>query len=139
MTALAAAACRPPHLRAIVAVVRHHGHVTATRSRRGGSPAMLGRYAWAAHMVALGLCPPTRRIPAAAGSAIWRQRLEDRLAAGQPHALTWQAHPDRDDYWQAREVDATAIDVRAMLIGGWGDPTPTESSVPTARCAARRN
>ena len=119
MTALAAAACRPPHLRAIVAVYATtdmYGDTIAP----GGSPAMLGRYAWAAHMVALGLCPPTRQDPGGRWERIWRQRL-DRLAAGRPHALTWQAHPDRDDYWQARAVDATAIDVPAMLIGGWAD------------------
>ena len=119
MTALAAAAHRPPHLRAIVAVYATtdmYGDTIAP----GGSPAMLGRYAWAAHMVALGLCPPTRQDPGGRWERIWRQRL-DRLAAGRPHALTWQAHPDRDGYWQARAVDATAIDVPAMLIGGWAD------------------
>ena len=119
MTALAAAACRPPHLRAIAAVYATTDMYRDTIAP-GGSPAMLGRYAWAAHMVALGLCPPTRQDPGGRWERIWRQRLQ-RLGTGQPHALTWQAHPDRDDYWQARVVDASAIDVPTMLIGGWAD------------------
>jgi uncharacterized protein len=119
MTALAAAACRPPHLRAIAAVYATTDMYRDTIAP-GGTPAMLGRYAWAAHMVALGLCPPTRQDPGGRWERIWRQRLE-RLGSGQPHALAWQAHPDRDDYWQARVVDAGAIDVPTMLIGGWAD------------------
>ncbi|MGI8446923.1 MAG: CocE/NonD family hydrolase [Streptosporangiaceae bacterium] len=119
MTALSAAACRPPHLRAIVAAYATTDMYSDTIAP-GGSPAMLGRYAWAAHMVALGLCPPTRQDPGGRWERIWRQRLQ-RVQTGQPHALAWQAHPDRDDYWQARVVDATAIDVPTMLIGGWAD------------------
>lgn len=119
MTALAAAACRPPHLRAIAAVYATTDMYRDTIAP-GGSPAMLGRYAWAAHMMALGLCPPTRQDPGGRWERIWRQRLR-RLETGQPHALAWQAHPDRDDYWQARVVDATAVGVPTMLIGGWAD------------------
>jgi putative CocE/NonD family hydrolase len=119
MNALAAAACRPPHLRGIVAVYATTDMYADTIAP-GGCPAMLGRYAWAAHMLALGLCPPTRQDPGGRWERTWRQRLE-RLASAPPHALTWQAHPERDDYWQARVVDATAIEVPAMLIGGWAD------------------
>ena len=119
MTSLAAAACRPPHLRAIAAVYATTDMYADTIAP-GDSPAMLGRYAWAAHMLALGLCPPTRQDPGGRWERIWRQRLQ-RLGTGQPHALAWQAHPDRDDYWQARVVDASAIDVPTMLIGGWTD------------------
>src|SRR3984957_13216644 len=119
MTALAAAAARPPHLRAIAAVYATTDMYRDTIAP-GGSPAMLGRYAWAAHMVALGLCPPTRQDPGGRWERIWRQRLR-RLATGQPQALAWQAHPDRDDYWQARGGDASAIDVPALLVGGWTD------------------
>lgn len=119
MNALAAAACRPPHLRGIVAVYATTDMYRDTIAP-GGCPAMLGRYAWAAHMLALGLCPPTRQDRGGRWQRTWRQRLE-RLENAPPHALTWQAHPERDDYWQARVVDATAIEVPAMLIGGWAD------------------
>jgi uncharacterized protein len=119
MNALAAAAHRPPHLRALVAVYATTDMYRDTIAP-GNCPAMLGRYAWAAHMLALGLCPPTRQDPGGQWQRTWQRRLQ-RLAAGQPHALDWQAHPERDDYWQARVVDATAIDVPAMLIGGWAD------------------
>jgi uncharacterized protein len=119
MNALAAAACRPPHLRGIVAVYATTDMYADTIAP-GGCPAMLGRYAWAAHMLALGLCPPTRQDPGGQWERTWRQRLE-RLEGAPPHALNWQAHPERDDYWQARVVDAAAIEVPAMLIGGWAD------------------
>jgi uncharacterized protein len=119
MSALAAAACRPPHLRGIVAVYATTDMYADTIAP-GGCPAMLGRYAWAAHMLALGLCPPTRQDPGGRWARTWRQRLR-RLENATPHVLTWQAHPERDDYWQDRVVDATAIEVPAMLIGGWAD------------------
>jgi uncharacterized protein len=119
MNALAAAAHRPPHLRALVAVYATTDMYRDTIAP-GNCPAMLGRYAWAAHMLALGLCPPTRQDPGGRWQRTWQRRLR-RLAAGRPHALDWQAHPGRDDYWQARVVDATAIEVPAMLIGGWAD------------------
>ncbi len=119
MTALAAAAQRPPHLRAIVAVYAGTD-VYADTIAPGGCLSMLGRYAWAAHMVALGLCPPTRQDPAGRWRAVWESRLR-RLAAGSPHAVTWQAHPGPDEYWHSRVVDATAIEVPALLIAGWAD------------------
>ena len=119
MTALAAAARHPAHLRAIVAVYATTDIYRDTIAP-GGCPAMLGRYAWAAHMMALGLCPPTRPDPDGRWRQTWTRRLR-RLAGGPSHAVTWQAHPGRDAYWQDRVLDATAIDVPAMLIGGWAD------------------
>jgi putative CocE/NonD family hydrolase len=120
MTALAAAATRPPHLKAIVAVYATTDVYRDTITL-GGCPAMLGRYAWAAHMMALGLCPPTDQDPAGRWRRVWDQRLR-RLADGVPHAITWQAHQDREDeYWRDRVVDPSAIEIPAMLIGGWAD------------------
>lgn len=119
MNALAAAACRPAHLRAIVAVYASADLYQDTIAP-GGCLAMLARYAWGAHMAALGLCPPTLQDPDGQWRRTWRQRLR-RLADGRPHALNWQAHTDRDAYWRQRAVDATAIEVPALLIGGWAD------------------
>ncbi len=119
MNALAAAAYRPPHLRAIMAAYAtddiHRDSIT-----RDGCHTMLGRYAWAAHMVALSLCPPTWQDPGGQWRRTWQERLR-RLADGQPPAVSWQAHPEPDAYWQARRVDATAIGIPTMLIGGWAD------------------
>ena len=74
MTALAAAAARPPHLKAIVAVYATTDVYRDTITL-GGCPAMLGRYAWAAHMMALGLCPPTAQDPEGRWRQVWDQRL----------------------------------------------------------------
>ena len=119
MNALAAAAHRPAHLRAIIAVYATTDIYRDTIAP-GDCPGMLGRYAWAAHMMALGLCPPTRPDPDGQWRRTWTRRLR-RLAGEPPHAVNWQAHPERDAYWQGRVIDATAIDVPAMLIGGWAD------------------
>jgi uncharacterized protein len=119
MNALAAAVHRPPHLRAIMAAYATDD-IHRDSIARGGCNTMLGRYAWAAHMVALSLCPPTLQDPGGRWRRIWQQRLR-RLADGQPPAVSWQAHPEPDAYWQARRVDATAIDIPTMLIGGWAD------------------
>jgi hypothetical protein len=119
MNALAAAAYRPPHLRAIMAAYAtddiHRDSIT-----RNGCNTMLGRYAWAAHMVALSLCPPTLQDPGGRWRRTWQERLRG-LTGGQPPAVSWQAHPEPDAYWQARRVDATAIEIPTMLIGGWAD------------------
>jgi putative CocE/NonD family hydrolase len=119
MTALAAAAHRPPHLRAIMAAYATTDLYLDTIAP-GGCPGMLGRYAWAAHMIALSLCPPTLQDTGGRWRDLWYSRLR-RLAAGRPHAVNWQAHPERDDYWESRVVDASAIEVPTMLVGGWAD------------------
>jgi putative CocE/NonD family hydrolase len=119
MNALAAAACRPPHLRAIMAAYAtndiHRDSIT-----RNGCNTMLGRYAWAAHMVALSLCPPTLQDSGGQWRRTWQERLR-HLACGQPPAVNWQAHPEPDAYWRSRQVDVTTIDIPTMLIGGWAD------------------
>jgi putative CocE/NonD family hydrolase len=119
MNALAAAAYRPPHLRAIMAAYATND-IRRDSITRGGCATMLGRYAWAAHMVALGLCPPTRQDPGGQWRRTWHRRLR-RLTDGQPPAVSWQAHPEADAYWRARQVDVSAIDIPTMLIGGWAD------------------
>ena len=82
MNALAAAAHRPPHLRALVAVYATTDMYRDTIAP-GVCPAMLGRYAWAAHMLALALCPRPGRTRTAGGERTWQRRLR-RLAVGHP-------------------------------------------------------
>lgn len=119
LTALAVAAHRPANLRAIIAVYSPTDAYSHSISY-GGCTTMLGRYAWAAHMVALGLCPPTHQDPGGQWRRLWTDRLQ-RLAGEQPPAVTWQAHRERDDYWDRTRLDATAIEVPTMIIGGWAD------------------
>jgi putative CocE/NonD family hydrolase len=119
LTALAVAAYRPPHLRAVVAVYSPTDAYSNSVSY-GGCTTMLGRYAWAAHMVALGLCPPTNQDPGGQWRRTWTKRLQS-FADGQPPAVRWQAHLERDAYWESRQLDASAIEVPTMIIGGWAD------------------
>lgn len=119
MTALAVAAHRPVSLRAIVAVYSPTDPYSHSISP-GDCATMFGRYAWAAHMVALGLCPPTRQDPGGQWRRTWADRLH-RLAGAQPPAVTWQAHPERDEYWTEKQLDVAAVEVPTMIIGGWAD------------------
>jgi putative CocE/NonD family hydrolase len=119
LTALAVAAQKPANLRAIIAVYSPTDLYAHSLSY-GGCTTMLGRYAWAAHMVALGLCPPTEQDADGQWRRTWTDRLR-RFTEGQPPALTWQAHLTRDEYWERRQLDATAIEVPTMIIGGWAD------------------
>ena len=119
LTALAVAARRPANLRAIIAVYSPTDAYSNSLSY-GGCTTMLGRYAWAAHMVALGLCPPTHQDSAGRWRQTWTDRLQ-RFADGQPPAVIWQSHLERDAYWDRRQLDATAIEVPTMIIGGWAD------------------
>lgn len=119
MTALAAAAKRPPHLRAAAAVYATND-AFADVIAPGGSPVAFGRYSWSAHMLALDLCPPTRQDADGAWRRVWRERLE-RMRARPGHAFEWQQHAADADYWRPRVAEVAAITVPTFLIGGWHD------------------
>ena len=90
--ALATAAQRPPHLRAVICV---YGYADSYLDGvlPGGWPACLGRYAREAFMLALALAPPARRDPAGRWSDVWHERLAETLERG-PVSLQWPEHPD---------------------------------------------
>ena len=109
MTALAAAAQRPAAARAVVAVYATTDIYRDTIAP-GGCPAMLGRYAWAAHMMALGLCPPTRPDP----GGRWRRICGPGGCGGWLRAVArgdLAGSPQPDAYWNSRVLDPAAIDV----------------------------
>jgi hypothetical protein len=120
--ALATAAMRPPHLRAVACAF---GYADSYQDSvfPGGCPAALGRFAREAFMLALALAPPAGSDPAGRWREVWQERLAEIERQG-PESLQWVGHPDRDDYWQALEVEVERIEVPTLLVAGWHDLYP---------------
>ena len=119
MVAIATAARRPPHLRAIVAVYGTDDCLSDSIAP-GGSPYALGRYSWVAHMIAMDLCPPTRQDDEGRWRQVWAEHL-DRMRMSPGHAFEWQPHIEDTSFWASRLAHASRIEVPAFLIGGWHD------------------
>jgi putative CocE/NonD family hydrolase len=120
ITAFKAGAADPPHLKAIIPMMGsldiYHDWVYP-----GGCRNMLGATGvWGSFMVAMQLLPPMFQDPKGRWHEVWRTRIE----GGEPYMLPWPEHPDRDDYWQERLIDAADIQVPMFLIGGWRDLFP---------------
>jgi len=119
MTALAAAVRRPPHLRAIASVYAA-GDPARDLIAPGGSPMAFGRYLWAAHMLAMDLCPPSSPDPEGAWMDVWQERLA-RLRSSPGYAFDWQGHEPSAEWWARRALDLGRIEVPTMVVGGWYD------------------
>lgn len=122
LTALAAAAARPAHLRAVAAVYPLWD-IWADMAAFGGCPAMLGQHQWSTMMLAQGLAPPTFRDPAGRWLEVWHERLA-RIEQEGPEAAFWQAHPEPDEYWGERVLPLDRIEAPVFLVGGWRDLFP---------------
>jgi uncharacterized protein len=116
--AFASACEKPPHLKAIVSVYA----TTDNRERLAphGCPAWFGMYAWAAHMLAMDLLPPTYEDGEGRWRRTWEQRLR-RMEGELPHGLEWQVHPPDDVYWSEARLDPASIEVPTLLVAGWRD------------------
>ena len=117
ITALAVAATRPPHLRAIVPIHAcadiYHDFV-APGGCRGG---FWSHADWGPRMVAYNLTPPLLEDPEGRWARIWAERLE----ANAPWLFAWWDHPDPDDFWAARVIPVERIACPTFHIGGWRD------------------
>lgn len=136
LTALAAGAAQPPHLRAI-APIYPLWDVRSDVIAPGGLPAMLGQYQWSTMMLAQALAPPTFRDRDGRWLGVWRERLA-RLEADGPEASFWQAHPDADRYWSERVLPLDRIAVPTLLVGGWSDLFPAAVARAYAAIATPR-
>jgi putative CocE/NonD family hydrolase len=117
ITALAVAATRPPHLRAIVPI--HAGadlyhDVIAPGGCRGGFWLQAD---WGPRMVALNLTPPLWQDPDGRWERVWAAHLE----ANGPWLFSWWDHPDFDDFWASRVIPVERIEAATFNIGGWRD------------------
>jgi putative CocE/NonD family hydrolase len=120
MTALAAAARRPPHLRAIYAVYASDDTHRDWVAPGGNCPMAFGNYLWSSHMFGLDLCPPSRQDPEGNWRRIWQERL-DRMQTRPGHAFEWRKHRADTDYWSRRALDASKITVPTFMVEGWHD------------------
>jgi putative CocE/NonD family hydrolase len=117
ITALAVAATRPPHLRAIVPIHAcadiYHDFV-APGGCRGG---FWSHADWGPRMVAYNLTPPLLEDAGGRWARVWADRLE----ANGPWLFAWWDHPDYDKFWAARVIPVERIQVPTFNIGGWRD------------------
>ena len=117
ITALAVAATRPPHLRAIIPI--HAGadlyhDVIAPGGCRGGFWLQAD---WGPRMVALNLTPPLWQDPEGRWARVWAAHLE----ANGPWLFAWWDHPDFDEFWVQRVIPVERIEAATFNIGGWRD------------------
>ena len=120
MTAFAAAALRPPALKAIVGL---EGFFDGYRDTAypGGARNFLGMIgAWGGMMLALQLMPPMWQDP----DGRWRRIWNNRLAEAEPFMLPWHQHQTRDEYWTERVLAVEKIEAPTFLIGGMRDLFP---------------
>jgi uncharacterized protein len=117
ITALRAAAARPPHLRAVVAVEGSTDPYEHEVMRFGvpGLAMVVGE--WSTEMLCVNALPPTSGTPRGEPSRVWVEHLDGFT----PWHFAWRDHPTRDAYWQGREVDPARIDVPTMIITSWRD------------------
>lgn len=120
--ALATAAQRPPHLRA-VACMYGYADSYSDSVMPGGCPVCLGRFAREAFMLALALAPPARRDLGGRWQEVWRERLAEIERHG-PVSLAWLEHLECDDYWRGLQTEVERIEVPAYLVSGWRDLYP---------------
>lgn len=120
ITSFKTAAVKPPHLKAIVPIM---GSLDIYEDwvYPGGVRNCLGACGvWGSWMLAMQLMPPMLQDTEGHWSEVWRERLQ----SAEPYLLAWAEHPDHDEYWRERAVDAGEIEVPTFLIGGWRDLFP---------------
>lgn len=118
---LSTASIRPPHLKAIVAMM---GGLDPYHDifYPGGCFTCLGMLgAWGTEMTAMNVAPPMYHDAHGRWARVWRSRLEQPR---QPYVLPHRAHAEFDSYWQSKVIDANRIEVPTFLVGAWRDIFP---------------
>ena len=120
--ALAVAAQKPPHLRAIVPI---YGSADLYQDfiAPGGCRICLGTLGWVSMGLTLDLAPPSFLDQDGRWDTVWRERLE-RLRRGDICPLEWQHHDEDDPYWHRMAIPVEQIETPALVVGGWRDIFP---------------
>ncbi len=117
ITALKAAAQRPPHLRAIVPI-----HATADNyldflllgGCRGG---FWPNGDWGPRMIGYNLTPPLGPDPDGRLARLWAERREQ----SRPWCLDWYDHADEAARWAARAIPVERVAAATFAVCGWQD------------------
>ena len=115
---LQVAALRPPALKAVISLSTTVDRFNDDIHYKGGA-LLSANLSWSSYMLAYNSRPAD---PALVGER-WRSQWLERLQHIEPGLLTWLRHQTRDDYWKHGSIceDYSAIEVPALVIGGWGD------------------
>jgi putative CocE/NonD family hydrolase len=115
---LQVAACRPPALKAIIAVMGTDDRYAECIHYSGGC-LLNDNFWWGCIMQVFNARPPD---PAIVGDR-WRSMWLERLEAEQFWPEIWLRHQQLDDYWRHGSVafDYGAIPCPAWIWGGWAD------------------
>ncbi|MFI7067102.1 CocE/NonD family hydrolase [Kribbella sp. NPDC050124] len=112
------ATARPPHLRAVVAIEGSTDPYEYEVMRSGSTGLAMILASWSAGtMLCLNSVPPIAGTPRDNGDEVWAEHLDGLT----PWHFAWRDHPARDEYWQAREVDPSTVEVPTMVVSGWRD------------------
>ena len=132
ITAIATAATRPPHLKAIAPI---HATSDIYRGAVGLGGCGVGfwmRGDWGPRMAAYNLMPPQLLDADGRWAKVWAEHLDGNA----PWLSSWLDHPRFDDYWRARVADVGRIDCPSFNICGWrdlyADCTPRDFAAITA-------
>jgi predicted acyl esterase len=117
ITALKAAAERPPHLRAIVPV-----HASADLSQDfvqlgGCRSGFWVNGDWGPRMIGYNLTPPLGPDPDGRMARLWAQRLEH----SRPWPLDWYDRTNEAERWAARAIAIERIAAPTFAVCGWRD------------------
>jgi predicted acyl esterase len=117
ITALKAAAERPPHLRAIVPI-----HATADNFLDflllgGCRNGFWASGDWGPRMIGYNLTPPLGPDPDGRLARLWAERLE----RSRPWCLDWYDPVDETARWARRAIPVERITAATFAVGGWQD------------------
>ncbi len=120
ITALKAAAERPPHLKAIVPVHATWDNYSDFLLLGGCRNGFWANGDWGPRMIAYNLAPPLAPDPDGRLARLWQERLEHST----PWCLDWYDSPDEVARWAARAIPAERITAATFAVCGWQDFYP---------------
>jgi putative CocE/NonD family hydrolase len=133
-TAIQVAMLRPPHLRAIVAVMATDDRYLDDVHYRGGCVTVSELSQYAVSQVAMNAMPPD----AGFRGPGWRDEWRARLEATPPWLVAWLRHQTDGPYWRQGSLapDYASIAAAIFNIGGWHDSYVDPAFRMQARCVA---
>lgn len=117
VTALATAATRPPHLKAIVPIHATSDLHRGVVSLGGTNSGFWMRADWGPRMLAYNLMPPQLQDAEGRWARVWAEHLE----GNGPWMEAFDAHAGFDAFWQSRVAPMERVVCPTFAICGWRD------------------